>query len=128
MAIDTFQELDGKINHVATKVLHLGDQLDSVNGPRARVVDAHRLITHLSEFLSAAPLSSSIFNDPYQVLSYLGHVFFKTEIYLFFRLMKLLILFKNYIQYLKIYHQSKLAVYLEICKIFTIFLFVDLIA
>lgn len=66
-AIDTFQELDGKINHVATKVLHLGDQLDNVNGPRARVVDAQRLMIHLSEFLSTGPLSSSIFTDPYRV-------------------------------------------------------------
>ncbi|KAH1007040.1 hypothetical protein HUJ04_004322 [Dendroctonus ponderosae] len=66
-SIDTFQELDSKINHVATKVLHLGDQLDSVNGPRARVVDAHKLMSHLSEFLSNGPLTSSIFNDPYRV-------------------------------------------------------------
>ncbi|KAJ8975924.1 hypothetical protein NQ317_014884 [Molorchus minor] len=66
-AIDTFQELDGKINHVATKVLHLGDQLDSVNGPRARVVDAQRLLIHLSEFLSNGPLLSSIFSDPYRI-------------------------------------------------------------
>ncbi|XP_018570969.1 exocyst complex component 5 [Anoplophora glabripennis] len=66
-AIDTFQELDGKINHVATKVLHLGDQLDNVNGPRARVVDAQRLMIHLSEFLSTGPLSSSIFTDPYRI-------------------------------------------------------------
>lgn len=65
--MDTFQELDGKINHVATKVLHLGDQLDSVNGPRTRVVDAHRLLTYLSEFLSVAPVSSLIFTDPYRV-------------------------------------------------------------
>lgn len=66
-AIETFQELDSKINHVATKVLHLGDQLDSVNGPRARVVDAQKLMSHLSEFLSIGPLTSSIFNDPYRV-------------------------------------------------------------
>lgn len=66
-AIETFQELDSKINHVATKVLHLGDQLDSVNGPRARVVDAEKLMNHLSEFLSIGPLTSSIFNDPYRV-------------------------------------------------------------
>ncbi|EFA06250.1 exocyst complex component 5 [Tribolium castaneum] len=62
-AIDTFQELDGKINHVATKVLHLGDQLDSVNGPRARVVDAKNLMTHLNEFLQTGPLTSEIFTD-----------------------------------------------------------------
>ncbi|KAJ3665408.1 hypothetical protein Zmor_000904 [Zophobas morio] len=66
-AIDTFQELDGKINHVATKVLHLGDQLDSVNGPRARVVDAQNLMTHLNEFLTTGPLTSGIFTDPTKV-------------------------------------------------------------
>ncbi|KAL1514248.1 hypothetical protein ABEB36_003535 [Hypothenemus hampei] len=66
-SIDNFQELDSKINHVATKVLHLGDQLDNVNGPRSRVVDAHKLMTHLSEFLSNGPLTSSIFNDPYRI-------------------------------------------------------------
>ncbi|XP_066245163.1 exocyst complex component 5 [Euwallacea similis] len=67
LSMDTFQELDGKINHVATKVLHLGDQLDSVNGPRVRVVEAQKLMSHLSEFLSNGPLTSSIFNDPYRI-------------------------------------------------------------
>lgn len=62
-AMDTFQELDGKINHVATKVLHLGDQLDSVNGPRSRVVDALKIMSHLSEFLSNEPVSSAIFTN-----------------------------------------------------------------
>ncbi|CAH1958198.1 unnamed protein product [Acanthoscelides obtectus] len=66
-AMLTFQELDGKINTVATKVLHLGDQLDSVNGPRSRVVEAHRLLGHLSEFLSTGPLVSSVFTDPYRI-------------------------------------------------------------
>lgn len=66
-SIENFQELDSKINHVATKVLHLGDQLDSVNGPRGRVVDAQKLLTHLSEFLNTGPLTSSIFNDPYRI-------------------------------------------------------------
>ncbi|CAG9813813.1 unnamed protein product [Phaedon cochleariae] len=63
-AIGTFQELDSKINHVATKVLHLGDQLDSVNGPRSRVVDAQKMLTHMTEFLSADSPSSPIFTDP----------------------------------------------------------------
>lgn len=52
---------------MAAKVLHLGDQLDSVNGPRSRVVDAQRLMTHLNEFLSNEPLQSSIFSDPFRV-------------------------------------------------------------
>lgn len=65
--MDTFQELDGKINHVATKVLHLGDQLDSVNGPRSRVVEAQNLMSHLSEFLTIGPLTSGLFTDPARV-------------------------------------------------------------
>ncbi|XP_045471199.1 exocyst complex component 5 [Harmonia axyridis] len=65
--INHFQELDGKINHVATKVLHLGDQLDSVNGPRSRVVEAQRLMTHLSEFISTGPLTSLLFTDPKRI-------------------------------------------------------------
>lgn len=63
VAGETFHELDGKINHVARKVLHLGDQLDSVNGPRARVVEAQRLMSYLNEFLSDSPVSSVLFKD-----------------------------------------------------------------
>lgn len=68
VAEDTFKELDGKINHVANKVLHLGDQLDSVNGPRARVVEAHRLMTYLNEFLVEGVISSSIFTDKNKIV------------------------------------------------------------
>ncbi|CAH0550033.1 unnamed protein product [Brassicogethes aeneus] len=66
-SMETFQELDGKITHVASKVLHLGDQLDSVNGPRARVVEAQKLMTHLNEFFTTGPLTSSLFTDPKRV-------------------------------------------------------------
>lgn len=48
-------------------MLHLGDQLDSVNGPRSRVVDAQRLMTHLNEFISDEPMHSSLFSDPNKV-------------------------------------------------------------
>ncbi|KAB0803903.1 hypothetical protein PPYR_00873 [Photinus pyralis] len=65
-AVHTFQELDGKINNVATKVLHLGDQLDSVNGPRSRVVEAQRLMSHLNDFIATEP-ATSIFNDPFKI-------------------------------------------------------------
>ncbi|XP_017785913.1 PREDICTED: exocyst complex component 5 isoform X2 [Nicrophorus vespilloides] len=67
MAAHTFQGLDEKINHVATKVLHLGDQLDSVNGPRSRVVEAQRLMAHLNDFMSANPLSSPLYSDPTKI-------------------------------------------------------------
>lgn len=66
-AVHTFQELDGKINNVATKVLHLGDQLDSVNGPRSRVVEAQKLMAHLDEFLNHGADDSPLFNDPFKI-------------------------------------------------------------
>lgn len=62
-AYGTFQELDERINGVATKVIHLGDQLESVNTPRARAVEAHRLMTHFAEFLAPGPLLSEVFAD-----------------------------------------------------------------
>lgn len=52
---------------MATKVIHLGDQLDNVNGPRARVVEAQRLMTQLSEFLTLGPLTSQLFTDSSKV-------------------------------------------------------------
>lgn len=67
MSYDTFQQLDEKINNVATKVIHLGDQLDSVNVHRARLVEAHRLMAHLDEFLASGPLTSPLFTDPLRV-------------------------------------------------------------
>lgn len=72
VAVDMFQDLDEKINIVAAKVLHLGDQLDSINGPRSRVVEAQRLMTHLNEFLKPRSFSSSsisLFSDQSKVYS-----------------------------------------------------------
>ncbi|KOX77029.1 Exocyst complex component 5, partial [Melipona quadrifasciata] len=62
-SIDLFHQLDERINLVATKVLHLGDQLESVNTPRARTVEAQKLMKHFSEFLSPGPLTDPIFTD-----------------------------------------------------------------
>lgn len=62
-----FQELDERISSVATKVVHLGDQLEGVNTPRARAVEAQRLMNYLSEFLSDDPPKSAVFTDPFQV-------------------------------------------------------------
>ncbi|GLH07899.1 Exocyst complex component 5 [Gryllus bimaculatus] len=60
-SVNLFQELDERINYVATKVLHLGDQLESVNTPRARAVEAQKLMNHFAEFLSPGPLLSEVF-------------------------------------------------------------------
>jgi hypothetical protein len=80
----TYKSLDEKINSVATKVVHLGDQLESVNTPRyssirqtihsqsysikvflnfrSRDVEALRLIKHFEEFLRKDNLSP-VFTD-----------------------------------------------------------------
>lgn len=62
-----FQELDERINYVATKVIHLGDQLESVNTPRSRAVEAQRLMSHFAEFLSPGPITLDVFLDKSQV-------------------------------------------------------------
>ena len=60
---------------MATKVLHLGDQLESVNTPRARAVEAQKLMRHFSEFLTLGPLTDPIFTDKSSVstLFYIIH-------------------------------------------------------
>ncbi|KAG8184683.1 hypothetical protein JTE90_013076 [Oedothorax gibbosus] len=63
-ACETFQELDERIDFVATKVVHLGDQLESVNTPRARAVEAQKLMNHFAELLSPEPVNDGILNDP----------------------------------------------------------------
>ena len=59
----TYKSLDEKINSVATKVIHLGDQLESVNIPRSRDVEALKLMRHFEEFLYEEASLSSVFND-----------------------------------------------------------------
>lgn len=66
--------MDERINYVATKVIHVGDQLESINTPRSRAVQVHKLIGYLEEFMSAGPLSVDIFNDPSKVKAYLVDV------------------------------------------------------
>ena len=59
----TYKSLDEKINSVATKVIHLGDQLESVNTPRSRDVEALKLMRHFEEFLCGEASLSPVFND-----------------------------------------------------------------
>lgn len=63
--------MDERINYVATKVIHVGDQLQSINTPRSRAVEVHKLIGYLEEFMSTGPLSVDIFNDPKKVKLFL---------------------------------------------------------
>lgn len=75
--------MDERINYVATKVIHVGDQLESINTPRSRAVQVHKLIGYLEEFMSAGPLSVDIFNDPTKVKIYL-YRYIIINIYFFF--------------------------------------------
>lgn len=66
VAFQHFQELDDHISYVATKVCHLGDQLEGVNTPRQRAVEAQRLMTYFNEFLDGE-LRSDVFNNPEKI-------------------------------------------------------------
>lgn len=63
-----FQELDERINFVATKVIHLGDQLESVNTPRSRAVQAQKLMNHFAEFLTPGPVMTEFAQVLYYVI------------------------------------------------------------
>lgn len=64
LASDVFWQLDEKINSVAGKIIHLGEQLENVNNPRSRTVEAQTLLSYMSEFLITGPIVNDIFTDP----------------------------------------------------------------
>nr|XP_002125790.1 exocyst complex component 5 [Ciona intestinalis] len=66
VAFSHFQSLDDRINYVATKVVHLGDQLEGVNTPRAHAAEALKLMKYFDEFLSDE-FTSEAFVNPYRV-------------------------------------------------------------
>ncbi|KAK6639613.1 hypothetical protein RUM43_007886 [Polyplax serrata] len=63
VAIDLFRKLDEQINFVATKVIHLGEQLESVNTPRSRAVEAQKLMHCFEDFHISSPIVNDIFSD-----------------------------------------------------------------
>ncbi|XP_033115863.1 exocyst complex component 5-like [Anneissia japonica] len=66
-AFTNFQELDEHISSVATKVVHLGDQLEGVNTPRARDQEARKLIHYFFMFTNEFEPQAEIFSDPFQL-------------------------------------------------------------
>ncbi|KAF0308435.1 Exocyst complex component 5 [Amphibalanus amphitrite] len=73
-------QLDEKISFVATKVVHLGDQLESVNTPRSRDERALRLMQHLNRFIDAEAPSDELFDDKDRVGGVgASHIDFKFE-------------------------------------------------
>lgn len=66
-AVQAFHELDSRINNVATKVVYLGDQLENVNTPRSRAVEAQKILTHFNGFLKPGMPLSPVFTNKDQV-------------------------------------------------------------
>ncbi|KAL0270096.1 UNVERIFIED_CONTAM: hypothetical protein PYX00_007615 [Menopon gallinae] len=62
-AIELFHELDERINYVATKVIHLGDQLESVNTPRSRAAEALKLMKYFEDFYIGGPHFDDVFTN-----------------------------------------------------------------
>lgn len=62
-SVEWFHQLDEKINSVAGKIIHLGEQLENVNTPRSRTVEAQRLLNHMTEFLIPGPIVNDLFSD-----------------------------------------------------------------
>lgn len=65
--MESFYQLDENINSVAVKVMHLGGQLEAVNIPRSRAVEAQKLMTYFSEFLIQGNVSMDVFSDSTRV-------------------------------------------------------------
>ncbi|XP_064403702.1 exocyst complex component 5-like [Halichondria panicea] len=63
-AFTEFQALEERITNVSTKVVHLGDQLESLNHRRMRAVEAQSLMTYLGEFEEKSKPSIPMFTDP----------------------------------------------------------------
>lgn len=79
VAFGYFQELDDRINYVATKVVHLGDQLEGINAPRSRAQEAQELMKYFKEFSSQDELTSEVFTEPEQVASFTHSRSFETN-------------------------------------------------
>lgn len=62
-SVEKFHILDEKINSVAGKIIHLGEQLENVNTPRSRTVEAQGLLNYMTEFLLPGPIVNDLFND-----------------------------------------------------------------
>lgn len=65
--VNSFYQLDEKINSVAVKVMHLGGQLEAVNIPRSRADEAQKLMLYLSQFLIPGNGQIEVFSDPDKV-------------------------------------------------------------
>lgn len=63
ISVGCFHQLDEKINSVAGKIIHLGEQLENVNTPRTRTAEALKLLNYMGEFLVPGPVVNDIFTN-----------------------------------------------------------------
>ncbi|VDP14372.1 unnamed protein product [Soboliphyme baturini] len=68
--------LNERINAVAVRVVHLGDQLQSLSTPRARAHEALQLVQHFTDFLNDHAVVSDVFSDPDKLLE-AGDIIYK---------------------------------------------------
>lgn len=54
---------------MATKVVHLGDQLEGINTPRSRAIEAQELMKYFDEFATGKHVST-VFSDQFRVRGY----------------------------------------------------------
>lgn len=62
-----FKNLDERINCIATKIIHVGDQLSSINTKRSRVFQVQKLIGFLERCIISDPITINIFDDQTKV-------------------------------------------------------------
>lgn len=71
--MECFHQLDEKINSVAGKIIHLGEQLENVNTPRTRTAEALKLLNYMGEFLVPGPVVNDIFTNKANVSIYFSY-------------------------------------------------------
>lgn len=59
----SFYELDKNLDKVADKVVYLGEQLEGVNTPRNRAVEAQKLIKHFDSYLNGQENVNNFFEE-----------------------------------------------------------------
>ena len=59
--------MEDRITYVATKVVHLGDQLESLNSCMQRDQEAQEVMKHVAEFEQRAKPTVGVFTDPSRV-------------------------------------------------------------
>ncbi|KAH7636226.1 exocyst complex component 5-like protein [Dermatophagoides farinae] len=64
-SLATFEKLDKRLDIVADKVVYLGEQLEGVNTPRMRAVEAQKLMQHFARYLETPSETLNSFEELY---------------------------------------------------------------